>query len=152
MTEKLRARDIMSSGVQCVGAHQSLFDAAKMMRDLNVGCLPICGDNNKLTGLITDRDIVINCCAEGVDPATVQAGSMNAKVHWIDADADAAEVLTTMEENQIRRLPVIDVKSGHRLVGMITEANLAKNLSDDQIAEFVSRVYATAPMSDRSDA
>lgn len=152
MTEKLRARDIMSSGVQCVGAHQSLFDAAKMMRDLNVGCLPICGDNNKLTGLITDRDIVVNCCAEGVDPATVQAGSMNSKVHWIDADADAAEVLTTMEENQIRRLPVIDVKSGHRLVGMITEANLAKNLSDDQIAEFVSRVYATAPMPDRSDA
>jgi CBS-domain-containing membrane protein len=49
-----------------------------------------------------------------------------------------------MEEHQIKRLPVIDVQSGHRLVGMITEANLAKNLSDEQIAEFASRVYATA--------
>ncbi|MFB6781099.1 CBS domain-containing protein [Streptomyces sp. NPDC056352] len=144
MTAKLLARDIMSSGVQCVGAHQSLLDVAKMMRDLNVGCLPICGDNNRLTGLITDRDIVITCCAEGVDPATVQAGSLSAKVHWIDAAADASEVLTTMEEHQIKRLPVIDVQSGHRLVGMITEANLAKNLSDEQVAEFASRVYATA--------
>ncbi|MET9471172.1 CBS domain-containing protein [Streptomyces sp. NPDC002917] len=144
MSEKLLARDIMTGGVQCVGAHESLFDVAKTMRDLGVGCLPICGDNNRLTGLITDRDIVVKCCAEGIDPATVQAGSLNAKIHWIDAEADAADVLTTMEEHQIKRLPVIDVKGGHRLVGMITEADLAKNLSDEQIAEFVSCVYATA--------
>ncbi|MFH8514420.1 CBS domain-containing protein [Streptomyces gelaticus] len=150
MAEKLRARDIMSGGVQCIGAHQSLFDVAKMMRDLDVGCLPICGDNNKLTGLITDRDIVVKCCAEGIDPATVQAGSLKAKVHWIDAEADAGDVLTTMEEHQIKRLPVIDVQGGHRLVGMITEANLAKNLSDEQIAEFASRVYATAGTSGQS--
>ncbi|MET7524988.1 CBS domain-containing protein [Streptomyces sp. NPDC005248] len=144
MSEKLLARDIMTGGVQCVGAHESLFEVAKTMRDLGVGCLPICGDNNRLTGLITDRDIIVKCCAEGIDPATVQAGSLNAKIHWIDAEADAADVLTTMEEHQIKRLPVIDVKAGHRLVGMITEADLAKNLSDEQIAEFVSCVYATA--------
>ncbi|MFB6704949.1 CBS domain-containing protein [Streptomyces sp. NPDC056333] len=144
MSEKLLARDIMTGGVQCVGAHESLFEVAKTMRDLGVGCLPICGDNNKLTGLITDRDIIVKCCAEGIDPATVQAGSLNSKIHWIDAEADAADVLTTMEEHQIKRLPVIDVKGGHRLVGMITEADLAKNLSDEQIAEFVSCVYATA--------
>ncbi|UKY54459.1 CBS domain-containing protein [Streptomyces inhibens] len=144
MASKLRARDIMTGGVRCVGAHESLFDAAKMMRDLDVGCLPICGDNNKLTGMITDRDIVVTCCAEGVDPATVQAGSLGGSLHWIDADADASEVLATMEDNHIKRLPVIDVKGGHRLVGMITEANLAKNLSDKQIAEFATRVYAPA--------
>lgn len=144
MAKKLLARDIMSAGVQCVGAHESLFDAAKMMRDLNVGCLPICGDNNRLTGLITDRDIVIECCAEGVDPATVQAGTLDRQVHWIDAEADAKEVLKTMEDHQIKRLPVIDVKGGHRLIGMITEANLAKNLTDTQIAEFANAVYATA--------
>lgn len=144
MSEKLLARDIMTGGVQCVGAHESLFEVAKTMRDLGVGCVPICGDNNRLTGLITDRDIIVKCCAEGIDPATVQAGSLNAKIHWIDAEADAADVLTTMEEHQIKRLPVIDVKGGHRLVGMITEADLAKNLSDEQIAEFVSCVYATA--------
>lgn len=144
MAGKLLARDIMTGGVRCVGAHESLYDAAKMMRDLDVGCLPICGDNNKLTGMITDRDIVVTCCAEGVDPATVQAGSLGGPLHWIDADADAGEVLATMENNHIKRLPVIDVKGGHRLIGMITEANVAKNLSDVQIAEFATRVYATA--------
>lgn len=144
MAGKLLARDIMTGGVRCVGAHESLYDAAKMMRDLDVGCLPICGDNNRLTGMITDRDIVVTCCAEGVDPATVQAGSLGGQLHWIDADADASEVLATMENNHIKRLPVIDVKGGHRLIGMITEANLAKNLSDVQIAEFATRVYATA--------
>ncbi|MEW2084709.1 CBS domain-containing protein [Streptomyces sp. NPDC005283] len=140
--QKLTARDIMSSGVQCVGAHQSLFDAAKMMRDLNVGCLPICGDDNRLTGLITDRDIVVKCCAEGVDPAEVQAGSLAGTLHWIDADAGATEALEIMETHQIKRLPVIDVRKGHSLVGMITETNLAKNLNDEQIAEFATRVYA----------
>ncbi|ARH94733.1 MULTISPECIES: CBS domain-containing protein [Streptomyces] len=144
MAGKLQARDIMTGGVRCVGAHESLQDAARMMRDLDVGALPICGDNNKLMGLITDRDIVVTCCAEGVDPATVQAGSLGGELHWIDAEADAADVLETMENHHIKRLPVIDVKNGHRLVGMITEANLAKNLSDRQIAEFATRVYATA--------
>ncbi|MGW7363276.1 CBS domain-containing protein [Streptomyces sp. NPDC054841] len=141
---QLTARDIMTSGVKCVGAHQSLQDAAKMMRDLNVGCLPICGDNNRLTGLITDRDIVVQCCAEGIDPATVQAGSLAGELHWIDASAGADEALSTMELHQVKRLPVIDVKQGHQLVGMITEANLAKNLTDSQIAEFATRVYANA--------
>ncbi|MFH8569470.1 CBS domain-containing protein [Streptomyces sp. NPDC017993] len=144
MAKNLRARDIMTDGVQCVGAHETLFDAAKMMRDLKVGALPICGDNNKLMGLITDRDIIIKCVAEGIDPSTVQAGTLDGELHWIDAEADAAEVLQTMESHQIKRLPVIDVGSGHRLIGMITEANLAKNLSDEQIAEFASRVYAAA--------
>ena len=110
---KLTARDIMTGGVQCIGAHQSLLDAAKMMRDLNVGCLPICGDNNRLTGLITDRDIVVQCCAEGIDPATVQAGSLAGELHWIDASSGADEALSMMEEHvslphrlaQIRRFP-----------------------------------------------
>ncbi|MCZ7459578.1 CBS domain-containing protein [Streptomyces sp. WMMC940] len=141
---KLTARDIMSGGVQCIGAHQSLREAARMMRDLNVGALPICGDNNRLTGLVTDRDIVVRCCAEGIDPATVQAGSLSGDLRWIKASAPAEEALHLMEENQIKRLPVIDVEHGHQLVGMITEADLAKNLSDDQIAEFVSKVYANA--------
>ncbi|MEU5211668.1 CBS domain-containing protein [Streptomyces sp. NPDC020742] len=144
MAGKLLARDIMTGGVRCVGAHESLYDAARMMRDLDVGCLPICGDNNKLAGMVTDRDIVITCCAEGIDPATVQAGSLGGELHWIDAEADASKVLEIMENNHIKRLPVIDVKGGHRLIGMITEANLAKSLTDGQIAEFATRVYAMA--------
>ncbi|MFF5446131.1 CBS domain-containing protein [Streptomyces sp. NPDC012888] len=142
MAKNLRARDIMTEGVQCVGEHQSLLDAARMMRDLNVGCLPICGDDQRLQGLITDRDIVVRCCAEGKDPATMMAGELGGNLHWIDADSEATAAVDTMETHQIKRLPVIDVRNGHRLVGMITEANLAKNLSDEEIAEFAVRVYA----------
>ncbi|MBT2387647.1 CBS domain-containing protein [Streptomyces sp. ISL-11] len=142
--KQLKARDIMSKGVQCVGEHQSLYEASQMMRDLKVGCLPICGDDNRLKGLVTDRDIVIQCVAEGRDPSTLQAGALGGNLHWIDADADANEALETMERHQIKRLPVIDVRNEHKLCGMITEADLAKNLTDEQIAEFASRVYATA--------
>ncbi|MFD8077918.1 CBS domain-containing protein [Streptomyces sp. NBC_00510] len=142
--DQLTARDIMSGGVQCVGAHQSLQEAAKMMRDLNVGCLPICGDDNRLTGLITDRDIVVQCDAEGIDPATVQAGTLAGNLRWIDASAGADEALQVMEQHQIKRLPVIDTEQGHQLVGMISEADLARNLTDTQIAEFVTRVYVNA--------
>lgn len=140
----LRAQDIMTGGAHCIGAHDSLRAAARMMRDLGVGCLPICGDNNRLIGMVTDRDIVIRCCAEGIDPATVQAGTLDGPLHWIDAAADARQVLDTMEQHRIKRLPVIDVRGGHRLIGMITEADLAKNLSDAQVAEFAGRVYADA--------
>ncbi|MFF4578728.1 CBS domain-containing protein [Streptomyces sp. NPDC001389] len=142
MTRNLRARDIMTKGVQCVREEQSLLDAARMMRDLNVGCLPICGDDERLQGLITDRDIVIKCCAEGRDPASMKAGELAGTLHWVDADSSAQEAVDTMEVHQIKRLPVIDVAGGHRLIGMITEANLAKNLSDAEIAEFAVRVYA----------
>ncbi|MEV6673638.1 CBS domain-containing protein [Streptomyces sp. NPDC051162] len=142
--KQLKAREIMSAGVQCVDEQQSLADAAEMMRDLAVGCLPICGSDNRLKGLITDRDIVVKCVAEGHDPAGMKARELGSQLHWIDAEADAGEALETMERHQIKRLPVIDVRNDHRLVGMITEANLAKNLSDEQIAEFAARVYAAA--------
>ncbi|MFC0597547.1 CBS domain-containing protein [Streptomyces palmae] len=147
MTEdkRLRARDMMTAGVHCVGAHQSLLDASRMMRDLQVGALPICGDDNRLKGMVTDRDIVVQCCAEGIDPATVQAGTLSGAMYWVDAEADATEALEVMETHRIKRLPVIDVQGGHRLIGMISEANLAQNLSDEQIAEFASRVYTVAP-------
>ncbi|NLU69165.1 CBS domain-containing protein [Streptomyces sp. HNM0574] len=140
----MRARDIMSAQARCVGAHSSLREAARLMRDLGVGALPVCGDNNRLVGMVTDRDIVVLCCAEGIDPASVQAGTLERKVYWVDAEADAGEVLRTMEEHRIKRLPVIDTRGGHRLIGMITEADLARNLGDAQIAEFASRVYAGA--------
>ncbi|MEU8438376.1 CBS domain-containing protein [Streptomyces sp. NPDC029216] len=142
MTRNLRARDIMTKGVQCVREDQTLLDASRMMRDLNVGCLPICGDDERLQGLITDRDIVVKCCAEGKDPAAMKARELAGTLHWVDADSNVQEAVDTMEVHQIKRLPVIDVAGGHRLIGMITEANLAKNLSDTEIAEFATRVYA----------
>ncbi|WP_447003093.1 CBS domain-containing protein [Saccharothrix isguenensis] len=135
------AREIMNAGVQCVKEDQSLLDAARMMRDLGVGSLPICGKDDKLHGIITDRDIVLKCVAEGRDPASMMAGEMSKHLHWVNADDDMSQVLRTMEENQIRRLPVLE---NHRLVGMVSEADIARHLDESQIAEFVERVYAGA--------
>ncbi|MGP3981365.1 CBS domain-containing protein [Streptomyces sp. KR80] len=141
-TENLRARDVMHEGTQCVGENETLLDAARMMRDLDVGCVPICGTDNRLKGMITDRDIVIGCCAEDRNPREVKASEFSGVLHWIDADAPITEVLDLMETHQIKRVPVIDVRNSHRLIGMISEQNLARNISDAQLAEFVERVYA----------
>ncbi|MCF2531772.1 CBS domain-containing protein [Yinghuangia soli] len=140
----LKARDVMHAGAQCVPENSSLMDAAKMMRDLDVGCVPICGTDDKLKGVVTDRDIVMHCCAEGRDPAQVKAGELAGTLYWCDADADLNDVLDLMEIHQIRRIPVIDMTEGHRLVGMISEADLARNVTDRQMAEFVEKVYAAS--------
>ena len=69
------ARDIMTAGAECVGENETLTDAARKMRDMDVGALPICGEDNRLKGMVTDRDIAIRCVAEGKDPTSVRPGS-----------------------------------------------------------------------------
>ncbi len=134
------AREIMHAGAECIGEHQSLRDAARRMRDLDVGALPICGDDDRLHGIITDRDIVIKCIAAGGDPAVMTAGELaQGTPVTIDASADVGDVLFTMEEHKIRRLPVID---DHRLVGMISEADLARHLPEPAVGQFVEAICA----------
>ncbi|MEU6216020.1 CBS domain-containing protein [Streptomyces sp. NPDC047022] len=134
------AGDIMHRGAQWIPAHETLDRAAQLMRELNVGALPISDENERLCGILTDRDIVVGCVAMGHDPSRVTAGDMaRGTPRWIEANADVSEVLSQMGEHQIRRLPVIENK---RLVGMISESDLAQHLSDDQLAIFVEGVYA----------
>jgi CBS domain-containing protein len=134
------AREIMHPDAQCVGEDDNLLSAARMMRDLNVGSLPICGRDDRLHGIITDRDIVIRCVAEGRDPAQVRAEEFaQQRVHWVDASDDEDQVVRVMEEHQIRRVPVLENK---RLVGMISEADLAQQLPEDKLAHFVESIYA----------
>ncbi|HEY9369811.1 CBS domain-containing protein [Streptomyces sp.] len=135
------AKDIMHPGAQWIPRHETLDRAAQLMRDLNVGALPVADENERLCGIITDRDIVIRCVAMGHDPAKVTCGEMTQGTpRWIDAGSDVQEVLTEMEGHQIRRLPVIENK---KLVGMISEADLAKHLTDQQLKEFCANVYAS---------
>ncbi|MEV7137870.1 CBS domain-containing protein [Streptomyces tauricus] len=134
------AGDIMHRGAQWIPARETLDRAAQLMRELKVGALPISDENERLCGILTDRDIVIGCVAMGHDPARVTAGEMaKGTPRWIDANADVSDVLGEMQEHQIRRLPVIENK---RLVGMISEADLASHLTDEQLASWVESVYA----------
>jgi CBS domain-containing protein len=132
------ARDLMTAGAECVSEHDTLVTAARRMRDLDVGALPICGDDERLKGVLTDRDIVIRCLADGGDPASVTAGSLaQGKPVTIGADDSADEALRTMAEHQVRRLPVID---GHRLVGMLSQADIARALPDEAVGEVVGDI------------
>ncbi|MCK9929491.1 CBS domain-containing protein [Frankia sp. Mgl5] len=132
------ARDIMHGDAKCVGADESLASAARMMRDLGVGALPICGADDRLGGIITDRDIVINCVAEGRDPASTRAGDLGkGKPLFVRADADLDTVLNEMMTHRVMRMPVIDDK---RLVGMISEADLARNLSGEKLGALVEAI------------
>jgi CBS domain-containing protein len=137
-----QARDIMHPGAQCIGEGDSVAAAAQKMRDLGVGALPICGADDRLHGILTDRDIVLRCVAEGRDPAQVRAGDLAQEtLFWAEASAGVGEVLHQMEDHRVKHLPVID---NHRLVGIITEADLARHLDEHRLAEFVEKVYTTA--------
>jgi CBS domain-containing protein len=138
-----KAKEIMHWGAEYVAASDTLETAARMMRDGHVGSLPICGPDNRLQGIITDHDVVVKCLAEGRDPKTTTAGDLaQGKPVCAAADADVSDVLRLMEEHQIRRLPVIEE---HRLVSMISEADLATHLPEAKIAEFAYRVYSAPP-------
>ena len=133
-----KARDVMTKDATCVQEGQTLADAARLMRDLDVGALPICGDDNRLKGMVTDRDIVVRCIAEGGDPTSTGVMTLaQGKPVTIGADDDITVALRTMSEHQVRRLPVID---GHDLVGMISQADIARNLPDESIGDLVEAI------------
>ncbi|WP_369164147.1 CBS domain-containing protein [Streptomyces sp. AFD10] len=136
------AKDIMHSGARWIPAHETLDRAAQLMREHNVGALPVSadGDSDRMVGIITDRDIVVGCVAKGHDPAKVTAGDLaQGTPRWIEADADVDAVLEEMQTHRIRRLPVVKNK---KLVGMISEADLAQHLTEEQIAGWAEKVYS----------
>ena len=132
------ARDIMSGSVECVGENETLIDAARKMRDLDVGSLPICGEDNRLKGMLTDRDIVVKVLAEGGDPSSMRAGELaQGKPVTIGADDPVEEILRTMSQYKVRRLPVID---GHDLVGVVSQADVARNLPEEKVGDLVEAI------------
>ena len=87
------ARDIMTPDCRCVGENESVLDAARQLAELGVGAMPICGEDNRLKGMLTDRDIVVRVLAEGKDPASTKAGELgvgDGKTVTIGADLTSA--------------------------------------------------------------
>ncbi|HET6855771.1 MAG TPA: CBS domain-containing protein [Streptomyces sp.] len=129
------ARQIMTKGTECVGEQDSLVQAAQMMAQLGVGALPICGTDEKLKGMLTDRDIVVKALGAGKDPNTTKASQLaQGEVVFVTADDDVEQVLRKMTEHKVRRLPVID---NHRLVGMIAQADVAKALPEPRVGDLL---------------
>lgn len=139
------ASEIMHPGAECVDETETLAAAARKMRDLHFGSLPVCDADGQLRGIITDRDIVVRCIAEDGDPRTVTAGQLALGTPvYVDAESGIDEVLRLMEQHAIRRLPVM---GDQRLVGMISEADLATHLDEHAVAEFAGAVYSAPPNS-----
>jgi CBS domain-containing protein len=134
------AREVMSPDAKCVGEDDSVTEAARMMSELEVGALPICGNDDRLKGMITDRDIVTKVLAQGRDPSSTRAGELGeGKPVTIGADDSVGEALQTMKAHAVRRLPVID---GHDLVGIVSQGDLAQNVDEEDVGDLVEAISA----------
>jgi CBS domain-containing protein len=137
-------REAMHEGCECIGENQSVLEAAKCMEQLDIGAMPICGEDDRLKGMITDRDIVVKVLAHDKDPASTMAGELaQARFTCARADMPIERALSLMQEHKVRRLPVID--ENKRLCGMITEADIARHLPQDKTGEMVGTIAAAAP-------
>jgi CBS domain-containing protein len=117
--------------------------AARQMADQNVGAIPVCSAEGRLTGVITDRDLAIGVVAEGRDPSTTKVADLltGTEVVTIGADDSAEEAIRTMKDHAVRRLPVID---GTQLVGMVSQADIARAMPDAKIGDLVDAI-SSAP-------
>ena len=141
MSDK-KARDVMSTDCTCVGENETLLDAAKRLAELDVGSLPICGEDDRLKGMLTDRDIVVKALAQGKDPGSTRAGELgqgDSETVTVGADDSIDEALRTMIDHKVRRLPVID---GKRMVGIISQADLATNVDEERVGDLVEAISA----------
>ena len=121
----MKVREIMTSDVRCISPETTLTEAAKLMREQDVGALPIC-DHDRLAGMITDRDIAVRGVAHGVDPQITRVrAAMTPGIVFIYEDQDADEAARLFETKQIRRLPVLNREK--RLVGIVSLGDLAIN-------------------------
>jgi CBS domain-containing protein len=135
---KVPVKDIMSKEVTWVGPELSLQEAAKKMRDLDIGCLPV-GKDDRLVGMITDRDIACRAVAKGDDPVkTPISEAMSRGVTFCFDDQDVGEAVQLMEKKQIRRLPVLNRQK--RMVGMLSLGDIGLHASHELTGEVVEAI------------
>jgi CBS domain-containing protein len=127
----MKIRDVMTRSVELVNPDTSLEEAARKMRETDTGFLPV-GENDRLVGTLTDRDITIRAVAEGRDPKSAKVrDAMSDELVYVFEDADTAEAADLMAQRQIRRLPVLN--QDKRLVGVVSLGDLATRTPDDDV-------------------
>lgn len=137
----VNVRDVMTEAPKSVQESDNLVHVARVMRDEDVGWVPVVDADGKLLGTLTDRDLVVESLASNDDPNVRQAGEMmRGAVHTVDAGSPAAKAVETMGRNRIRRLPVVDAG---RLVGVVGVADLAKNLPSAAVGELMALISKT---------
>jgi CBS domain-containing protein len=128
----MKVRDVMTERPECIAPTATIQEAAARMKNLDVGSIPVC-DNDRLVGVITDRDIALRSVAEGHDPTRDHVReTMSPGIIYCFDDQEAAEAAEIMGEKQVRRLPVLN--RNKRLVGIVSLGDLAVETRDDRMS------------------
>ena len=133
----MRVRDCMTSNVRIADPDQTLQEAAQVMARLDAGVMPV-GENDRLVGMITDRDIAVRGVAKGKGPDARIREVMSTDVRYCFDDEDVEDVLRSMGEQQVRRLPVLD--RNKRLIGIVSLGDLARNGETADTGEALSGI------------
>lgn len=131
----MKIKDIQTKNPEVIHPDATLCEVARKMKQYDIGMLPVC-DGDRLVGSITDRDLTVRAMADGADPLRTKVREvMTSKIHYCFEDSDLDEAGQIMEDQQIRRLPVLNKQK--RLVGIISLGDLAVRSHDEQLVEEV---------------
>ena len=138
------AREIMTSEAVYCTDDATAADAARKMAAEDIGAIPVCNTEGRLSGVITDRDLAVKVVAQGRDPGSVRVADIvdATEVVTIGADDSVEEAIRTMKDHAVRRLPVID---GQALVGMVSQADIARAMPDAKIGDLVGAISEAPP-------
>lgn len=135
-----KVREVMTAECEWISPDTSCTEAAQTMRDSDIGFLPV-GENDRLIGMVTDRDIIVRCIAEGGDPENTQVRSvMSEKTYYCFDDDNVEEVCENMGDMQVRRLPVVD--RNKRLVGIVSLGDVAQAAPTDKVGAAQQQITA----------
>jgi CBS domain-containing protein len=130
-------KEVMTSQVKTCEPDTTVIEAAKVMAKEDVGPVPIV-EQGRLTGIVTDRDIVVRVVAEGRDPSSTTVGEIASRdLVTVSPDDDLDAALKHLAQNQVRRIPVVE---GDRLVGIVAQADIARLGSDAKTGEVVEEI------------
>lgn len=142
----MRLDECMTKGVECIRPDATLQEAARKMRDLDVGTLPVCDDDARPLGVVTDRDITVRAVANGENPTAAKVrGTMTQDVVYCYEDQAVDEAARLMEDRQIRRVLVLD--RDQRLAGILSLGDLAVSGSKERelAAEALEAISTSTP-------
>ena len=136
-----KVREIMTESPRVADIGDTIRDIARMLNDDDIGGVIVCNEDHRLQGMVTDRDIATQVVAAGLDPETTTAGDLvnGSEMVTIGADDDLKDAITTMRDHAVRRLPVVD---GTELVGIVSQADLAKHAPESLVGAMVDEISA----------
>ena len=137
-----KVHEVMTNNPRCVTTETPVSEAAQLMKSEDIGALPVL-EGEQLTGMITDRDIVIQVIAEGKDPRGMPVREVASReLVKVNVDQDLSSALQLMASEQVRRIPVVD--DDGRLVGILAQADVAREAKEKAVGEMVQEISKSA--------